>query len=326
MGLRAFLNQFFEENGGSMPFEQFMAAALYHPEHGYYAKNIANVGGERADFSTWATLFPLANPIAAWIKEEILHHSWRSPIHLIEIGAGDGSLAKGILQELGWGLRKKVKYHIVDVSAPLREQQRKTLGRKAQWHFDLAAALAAAEGRALIFSNELVDAFPPRWLEWQGQWSEVHVAYDEASGLQEKLVPTSLDYPLDNPKMGQRVELHQSYQAWLAEWAPLWKQGSLLTIDYGAATTAEVYDRRVNGTLRGYYRQNRIEGSAIYARFGKQDLTADIDFHQIRGWGENHGWATDFLIDQAAFFDRFLGSCPDPESAAAFQVLSQRCS
>jgi SAM-dependent MidA family methyltransferase len=40
-----------DECGGSIPFDRFMEAALYHPDLGYYAKRIRTVGA-RGDFTT----------------------------------------------------------------------------------------------------------------------------------------------------------------------------------------------------------------------------------------------------------------------------------
>jgi SAM-dependent MidA family methyltransferase len=64
----------------------------------------------------------------------------------------------------------------------------------------------------------------------------------------------------------------------------------MLTIDYGANSAEEIYDRRPGGTMRAYHRQQRIEGGGIYARFGRQDLTSDVNFADLVRWGEALGW------------------------------------
>lgn len=173
--VRAQLQQLADAAGGEIPFEEFQATALYSPQSGYYTRHTAGVGTGR-DFSTAGSLAePLGDAIARWLlahrgslitaaSEPPRRSSWSNvfaPWHVIEIGAGSGQLARRVLRCLGvWG-RLRLTYHIVDISPPLIEQQKSLLrGYRVQWHNDVAAALAAANGCALWFANELVDNFP----------------------------------------------------------------------------------------------------------------------------------------------------------------------
>src|SRR5690606_28646360 len=126
-----------------------------------YTAGIRTVG-RRGDFSTAATLSPaLAAAIARWIAAEAGRLPGRT-VPLIEFGPGDGSLHRDVLRSLGWFRRRTVRSHLVEVSPVLRDRQRATLGRLARrttWHDHPLAALEAAGGTALLFSNELVDAF-----------------------------------------------------------------------------------------------------------------------------------------------------------------------
>jgi SAM-dependent MidA family methyltransferase len=335
--LRGFLERTFADRGGAMPFDEFMALALYDAEHGYYTRRIADVGGRGGDFATAATLSAgLGRAVAGWVLAEIAHHGWRGPVHLIEIGGGNGELAASVLGALGWWRRCSVRYHLVEVSPVLRERQRVRLGRAVRsWHASPAEALAACGGRALVFSNELVDAFPAKRLAFaDGEWREVWVRFDaggvreEFRGLPDALtVDTFSALGLADPLPGQRIEIHASYRDWLRDWAPRWKEGSILTIDYGAETADGAYSRRPGGTMRGYFKHERIEGADLYSRFGKQDLTCDVNFADPAAWGGALGWETRFLESQARFFERFgvgndaMGSGGPGES---FFALSQR--
>ena len=101
----------------------------------------------------------------------------------------------------------------------------------------------------------------------------------------------------------------------------------MLTIDYGAATAAEVYHRRPGGTMRGYFRQERVEGGGVYARIGRQDLTADVNFADLIARGQKFGIETAGLSTQQEFFARFgMGkdAMAGDRAGAAFQVLEQR--
>ena len=302
-----------------LPFEKFMEAALFHPDFGYYSTEIQNVG-KTGDFSTSATLSPiLAEAIANWLKT-------LPPLPVIEIGAGNGQLAETILQHF------PTPYHIVETSFPLKALQEDRLGNSCSWHDTIHSALEATNGTAHLISNELVDAFPCKLLEFNGQnWEEIALELHNGN-LRETTLPFSSQYPLpDNPVLHQRIELHQSYLNWLQSWAPLWRQGHSLTIDYGD-TLDQLYYRRPQGTLRAYYQQQRLTGSQIYHRMGQQDLTADVNFTHLQLWSQQLGWQTSPLQTQRDFILQHTSPNPDdpatqfllhPEGAGqAFKVLA----
>lgn len=264
------------------PFSAFMARALFDPQRGYYTRHIKTVGA-RGDFSTSATLSPsLGRAVAAWLKSESRLHP---PVrHIIEIGAGDGSLMQSVRQSLGWWARRRLTFHIVETSPVLRAQQQQRFGRKVRWHTDVESALAEVMGSAFIYHNELLDAFPATLVRWNATeqlWQELWVP--------ESLHPLQLD-PAHFSTLrhtsfadGQRCELHPSIHDWLRAWTPHWKHGAMLTIDYGD-DFPRLYHRRPLGTLRAYFMHQRLTGSDVYANPGRQDITADINFTDYRAW------------------------------------------
>ncbi len=331
--LLSFLRALQEECGGTIPFERFMQEALYHPIFGYYSANISDVG-RSGDFSTSVTLGDqLARSLAAWITARARELDWRK-ITVIEIGAGNGALAGSILRHLGWWRRLQTDYLIVETSPRLRQLQRQALGRKVSWLPSVKEALEASSGRALILSNELVDAFPCRLFhKGEGGWAELGVRIDEGGALTEVPLGTSAPDPwfetLGTIPTGQRVERFDSYLAWLAEWAPLWKQGAMITVDYGDLAET-LYTRRVGGSLRAYWKHQCFTGMEIYARFGRQDLTADVNFSDLISWGKKRGWKHRPLVTQGEFQRQWAskshqsgdGNVP-LEAADAFKVLEQ---
>jgi SAM-dependent MidA family methyltransferase len=343
--LRDFLAAQFAAAEGRMPFERFMELALYDPDFGYYTRHIASVGGRRADFATSATISPiLGQAIAGWLQDERNSHGWaKQPWHVIEVGGGDGSLAQAVLEALTWGERRKLSYYLVEISPVLEAVQREALGRRTRgvtWHRDITTPLDAAGGRALIFSNELVDAFPARLMRWNAQRAaadEVWVEYNPERGLRECFLAAD-ERGGEGAAFadGQRFERHDSYRRWLRSWATKWKAGTLLTIDYGGRDAAAIYAKRPLGTLRGFHRHQRCEGASIYRHFGKQDLTCDVNFADLEEWGSELGWETVIVESQADFFrrqlveedfvkDRATAFLLDAEGAGGvFQVLTQR--
>lgn len=330
------LRDWLAAEGGAVPFRRFMEAALYDPEFGYYTRQIRTVGRE-GDFSTTASLSPrLGRALALWTRE-----AGRGEFRdLIEIGPGSGILHRTLRQAMGWRGRWHWRSHLVERSPVLRREQEMTLGRSGrwlQWHSSPAEALAAAGGKALIFSNELVDAFPVTLLQrYGGVWQEVWLECAGNGAVVETLRPapdTGTTVLADKFSEGQRVEVQASWLDWLEQWRPHWQQGVMLTIDYGALVD-RLYYRRPHGTLRGYFRHQRLDGLALYRHPGQCDLTADVNFSDLVQWGENLGLRTLQLETQAAFLGRVSATetaaesgLADPHGAGgAFLCLQQEAS
>ena len=321
----AYLSALQAELGGTLSFERFMREALYNPDFGYYTSRIQTVG-RRGDFSTWATLdTSLAKGIAQWLKKS-------SARHVIEIGAGSGDLARDMLKSLGWWTRRRISYHIVEVSEPLETKQRAALrGSSIRWHRDMRGALTATGGEAFIFSNEVPDAFPCRVFEKSGaDWKELHLRLEEGKFL-EVLMPADLpestvfDHPFSD---GCRVEVHTSYRDWLMEWASGWKKGEMLTIDYGD-TMPNLYHRRPCGSIRGYALHQLLTGRDLTMAPGRCDLTADVNFSDLERWGTQSGWRTLSHTSLQEFLSTMLPTEPEntrlSEAGKAFRALIQAC-
>lgn len=317
---------------GQVRFDDFMRHALHDPERGYYARRIAGIGDGRGDFTTAPQLSPvLARSVAAWAVRALRENGCRD---LIEIGPGSGALAAAVRRLLPWPLRWRTRLHLVETSEPLARLQRQALGRRPRWHAHPDAALRACSGWAVIFSNELVDAFPVRRFKLTAVgWRELALDLDRSRPpreilLDEAPLPPSSSFRQPHAP-GQWIEVHDSYREWLGEWLPGWRAGRLLTIDYGALAT-KLYQRRPHGSLRGYLLNQRLEGADCYLNPGRQDLTADVNFTDLSDWtapwaetvafGPLGGFLQPFA-DPARAIDRAL---IDPDAAGgAFRVLEQ---
>ena len=288
--------------GGRITFERFMELALYHPVHGYYTGQVSTIGRE-GDFSTGTTIGDsLVRGVAGWLKAEAKRLSMQVA-QVIELGGGSGRLASGVLRAfMPW---QRVRYQIVEVSSRLRQiQERELRGRHVQWTDSVEAALQAAKGEAILISNEFVDAFPCQRFEREAQaWKEISLGLDGDLWREEhsesQVLPASSTFA-KKYATGQRVETLQSYRNWLTNLDRHLHRGAMLTIDYGGSPD-EIYHRRPGGTLRAYFRHQRIDGMGIYLRPGRQDLTADVNFVDLKLWGEQLGFETAQLVSQADF-------------------------
>ena len=323
---------------GRLRFDAFAQRALFDPVRGYYGRNISSVG-QKGDFSTSATLSDL---LARGISDWIVKRPERLPV--IEVGAGSGQLAEAILAQdggksslaeamaarLSLFAKPKIDYHIVEESQPLQQQQRERLRERVTWHSSLGAALESCGGRALIFSNELVDAFPPRVFRKEDEgWSELFLTYslEEEWEAAERLPPSTVferQWPV-----GQRVEVHDSFRIWQREQFRNFQEGEVLTIDYGESVD-DLYHRQPGGSLRAFLHHQLLEGPDVYRNPGGQDLTCDVNFTDLVDWGEDLGLSKLRLQTQAEFLEPFSrGTTVDQYlihtdgAGAIFKVLVQ---
>jgi SAM-dependent MidA family methyltransferase len=297
-----------------------MRRALYDPELGYYARQIRTVG-RRGDFSTSATISTvLGEAIAAWLREQMKKHPAVRTI--VEIGGGNGDLMRAVRSALGWWQRRRFRFLMVEKSSILRAAQEKALsGTSVQWNEEVKEALQSCDGNAFIFHNELLDAFPVDLLEWNAErqvWEEIWLSKvtDRWTEERRRLTLTAEEQsafhalnwkPTAN---GQRAELGTAARTWLQDWAPHWNAGTMLTIDYGDEFP-QLYHRRPRGTLRAYQAHQLFTGPDIYDSMGRRDLTADVNFSDLRRWADALGWQTQPMETQRDFLRRHLRKSDD---------------
>jgi SAM-dependent MidA family methyltransferase len=309
---------------------EFMTRALYDPQRGYYTARVKTVGA-RGDFSTSATMSGhLARAIARWIIQQ---RRETGVCHVIEIGGGDGSLMAGVQRALGFWQRLKLRSYMVERSSILQSQQQSRLkGHVRAWFPTLEEALDHCGGRALIFHNELMDAFPVTVADWRPEvkrWQEVCLDWSDGQVREchGELALDAASYAVlrTQPDNLQRVELGSDLHGWFKGWLPHWKSGAMLGIDYGDSLP-KLYHRRPRGTLRGYLLQQRLEGHELYQNIGRQDLTADVNFTDVRAWLSENKCIELAFETQGQFMQRCgITKAPTLEAAQdAFRCLSVR--
>lgn len=286
-----------------------MAEALYGSK-GYYT-SARPIIGARGDFTTTPKLTKLfAQKIAAWIESAWQRQDQKLPV--IELGPGDGTLARDIRHSLGFFDRRNLNYHFVEISLNLVKRQQEQ--NKGIWHTTLSEALAATQGSALIISNEFFDAFPVRIFNQSLEELYLNKKQEEVWKPSHDLPDCSL---FEDPPL--RFEVPQSINQWFQSDLSKLQRGEILTIDYGGSSE-EIYHRRPLGTLRAYAHHMRFVPPQAYQNPGKQDLTFDIHFPDLIRWGNEIGLEKESLITQA----EFLGTGDLEGAGGAFKVLHQK--
>ncbi len=281
--------------------ERFMDIALFDQQDGYYSKNVSEIG-RQGDFSTCATQSRLLSRaiVKAW-REACQFYDRALPI--IEIGGGTGNMMLDIRRQLSFWEKLRTQYHMVERSDQLRSLQKMLGGGFVRTHDDINKALKATKGRAFIFSNELPDAFPARQFVFQeGEWYELGLA-----SVDQQYIRQAWKHELPESSVferwafdGQVVEVHESYRDWFIAWQENWKEGRMITIDYGDVNDT-LYYRRSHGSMRGYKAHQMIEVERLPYLAGSCDITCDVNFTDLLALATRAQGDCARLIDQHDF-------------------------
>lgn len=306
-------------------FARFMECALYCPEIGYYER-AADPVGKRGDFFTSVSVGSLFGELLAVQFAGWLEDLGDGPVQLVEAGAHDGRLMFDILAGLQTArpdIFQRCECWIIEPSPRRQSWQRARLEKfagRVRWWNSLDD-LPPSGIHGVLFSNELLDAFPVHVLRWdalEGRWREWGVGLiggefawermpaDNAS-WQDELRLAGLEIPPALAKYlpdGFTVEVSPAASAWWRTAASLLRRGKLLTIDYGGTAEELLSPQRSQGTLRAYAHHHASED--ILANPGEQDLTAHVNFTHLLATGEQAGLSSATLLSQAAFLTRIV--------------------
>lgn len=303
--LVAELQQLIAERNG-IPFAEFMERALYHPRFGYYMTTRERIG-KQGDFFTSSHVHSCFGRLLARQLEQMWQLLGKGPFTVAEQGAGDGHLARDILDAVAEDFPEfynALSYRIVEISSDGQMRQAEVLDRhiesgRVEW-----CELPQLKGMVGCFlSNELVDAFSVHLVEKHGgQLQEVFVAEDFKEELRAPSTPALEEYfaalGIDLLE-GNRCEVNLTAGRWMTAVAEVLRKGFVLTIDYGYPA-AELYAPwRHAGTLLCYHRHQTNENP--YQNVGEQDITTHIDFTALQNAGERRGLKTLYFGMQYQF-------------------------
>jgi SAM-dependent MidA family methyltransferase len=282
--LLARVGQCLRAAGGWLPFDRFMALALYEPGLGYYANPSPKFGhlpqgrdGQGSDFVTAPELTPLFGQTLARQVAQALQSTGTDEVW--EFGAGSGALAAQLLDALAALGQLPRRYTIVDLSGSLRERQQATLAAHAERVHWVDALPDALQG--VVLGNEVLDAMPVQLLvRTGGVWHERGVALDAAGALVWADRPTALRPPLPiEDDHDYLTEIHPQAEAFVRTLAERLQRGAAFFLDYGFPEGEYYHPQRHMGTLI-CHRAHRSDGDPL-ADLGTKDITAHVNFTGI---------------------------------------------
>ena len=244
---------------GPITFAEFMEHALSGPG-GYYEQPPV---GPEGDFVTSPHVHPVFGAMLAKALRsfhDVLGHP--EPFRITEVGAGDGTLARQLCDELA---DLKVAYTAVETSSGARE------------------ALAAIDGihvegelagdPHVVVAHELLDNLPFRRIRGD---REVRVGLDDDGFVD---VETPWDGEPPEPRGVDAIEPVGSL-VFVDRLATILTHGYALLIDYGAVGST-------GGEIHGYRDHRVVED--VLADPGSTDITAGVDFARIAARAQERG-------------------------------------
>jgi NADH dehydrogenase [ubiquinone] 1 alpha subcomplex assembly factor 7 len=282
---------------GPMPLSRYMALALGHPRHGYYAKR--DPLGMAGDFITAPEISQMFGELVGlWAAHAYERSGNPARVSLVELGPGRGTLMRDALRVIGRAapaFRTALTLHLVETSPALRAKQGETLAdHDPTWHDSIATL---PDGPVIVIANEFFDALPIRqFVRSAGGWHERVVGL-EGGRLTFGLAPSSVAAQgLPPAPEGAVLEVCEEAAAVMGSLARRVTRegGAALVIDYGHIESS------FGETFQAVRAHKPVDP---LAEPGEADLTAHVDFAALARAAAADGASIDILTTQASFLE-----------------------
>jgi SAM-dependent MidA family methyltransferase len=301
---------------GPLTFREWMSAALYDEREGYYQIRGAERWGRAGDYRTAPERSALFAATFARHFAKLFEELGRPRLfHLLEVGGGAGRFAHGVLRTLRRDaphVYESLRYVSDETSADSRRRAAELLAPFAgRVEFRRLSEITGQLDHALVFSNELLDAFPVHRVTVRGgRLLESYVGLGDGGDF------VFVEDEPSTPRLaehfgrlgvtlaeGQVAEVNLEVADWLARAAAVVRSGFVITADYGDEAAA-LYGapHRRGGTLRSFRGHELIED--VLRDPGRQDLTTTVNWTQVVAEGERVGLRTLSLERLDAFLLR----------------------
>lgn len=301
--LAARIHKAVAQAGGWLPFDRFMAIALYEPGLGYYMRGSRQFGASPASGSDFVTAPELSSFFGRALARQVDQALMAAQADEVwEFGAGSGALAEQLITALGNRVRR---YTIVELSGSLRERQALRLAAFAdrvrwldQWPPETAPGGTLC---GVVVGNEVLDAMPVQLLHFDGQaWWERGVAAGSNGAWIWADRPTDLRPPGAGAiAAGTVTEIHHQAEAFVQTLAAHLERGAAFFIDYGFPEHEYYHPQRLGGTLMCH--RAHLADSDPLVQVGDKDITAHVNFSAMALAAQDAGLQVLGYTSQAHF-------------------------
>ena len=295
-------NKDFFNNSKMLPVDKFIENVLYDKKAGYYSSKIPF--GKTGDFLTAPGISNLfSEMIGIWLISTWDTLGRPKKFNIVELGPGDGSLAKILLRTFQQFpvFNKSVNIFLYEKSNLLKNLQKKKINNlKVKW---IKNFTCIKKGPVIFFGNEFFDAIPVKQFSRKknlllekyyslNKKNKINEIYKKASGKDESQIKKfkilkNLKF-VEFPKLGLD-ELNKI----IKKISKL--QGGLLLIDYG-------YLKAKNkNTLQSLIKHKR---NRLLDNLGKADITSLVNFNLLNEYFINNNLKVKKIVTQKFFLEK----------------------
>ena len=291
----------FFKRSKTLTVDKFFKNVLYEKKYGYYMSRIPF--GEKGDFVTSPNISNLFSEIIAiWIINCWELFGKPKNFNIIELGPGDGSLVKILLQSFKkFPEFNKIKnVYLYEKSQYLKKIQKKTLQNKDIKWIDTFNKIK--KGPVIFFGNEFFDAIPIKQFKkiknslYEKNYTldknyKIKEIFKKASNADIKVIQSyktlkNLKF-IEFPKLGfQELKKITNKISQL--------KGCLLMIDYGYLKSNN------QNTLQSVMKHKK---NNLLSNLGKADITAHVNFALLNEFFTNNNLKIKKLISQKQFLE-----------------------
>ena len=295
-------NQIFFKKSKTLPSDKFFRNVLYDKKFGYYTSQMPF--GKSGDFITSPKISSIFSEIIAiWIVSSWETFGKPKNFNIVELGPGDGSLAKILLKSF----RKFPEFNLIknmflmEKSIFLRNmQKKKILNKDVKWINNLNSI---KKGPIVFFGNEFFDAIPiKQFKKIKNNIFEKNYILEKNKKIKEiftKASPASIKI-IKSYKSLKNLKFIEFPHFGLQELRKINKKisklgGCILMIDYG-------YLKPNNqNTLQSVMRHKK---NNLLRNLGKADITAHVNFALLSEFFKKDGLKVKEVITQKQFLER----------------------
>ncbi len=288
-----------------IPLDKFIQKILYEPNKGYYTKKIPF--GRQGDFITAPTISNLFSEIICiWIVATWEKLGKPKKFNFVELGPGDGSLAKILVETIKKfpALGNSIQIYLYEKSDLLTKVQKKKLkGSKVKW---IKNFNKIDNGPVIFFGNEFFDAIPIKQFLLENKKllekcysiissSKIEEIYRKANNVDIEKIKEFKVFEkskfLEFPKLGL-FELDKMVKKVIK------LSGGILLIDYGYLNANN------KSTLQAVMNNRKINIQSLLKNLGKADVTSLVNFSLLKEYFLKKKLKVKQIVNQKFFLEK----------------------
>ena len=285
----------------SLPVDKFFKNVLYDKKNGYYSTK--QPFGKEGDFITAPKISNIFSEIIAiWMISTWESFGKPKTLNIVELGPGDGSLTKVLLEVFqrfpDFNVAKKI--YLYEVSSFLKNLQKKKINNsEIKWVKNFKNI---NNGPVIFFGNEFFDAIPiKQFKNKKGSLFEKYYTLNKDNKVKEIFKKASKEDVLDinSYKSLRKLKFIEYPKYGLEELKKIIKKilqikGCLLMIDYGYLKPS---NQNTLQSVMNHKKNNLLDN------LGKADVTAHVNFTLLNEFFSKNGLKIKNVISQKNFLE-----------------------